>query len=63
MNLERLLTEVKYQRDLWKDRFSFNAISLAHRFLRAHCKGEMREAQFNRSSGKSTQVNCFYCLD
>ena len=28
MNLERLLAKVKYQRDLWKDRFFFNALSL-----------------------------------
>ena len=43
MNLKRLLAEVTYQRDLWKDRFFFNALSLPHYFLCVDCKGEMRD--------------------
>ena len=47
MNLERLLAEVKYQRDFWKDRFFFNTLSLPHHFLCADYKGEMRDAFYN----------------
>ena len=72
MNFERLLAEVKYQRDLWKDRFFFNALILPHHFsLCTDCKGEMRDAFYNLTEvealkwrpGKecSSSVSCKNC--